>query len=149
MAVQSSIYPKAQILRPAPKLAATIRYVPQTGRQAPRRLDRRRIRRRRGNRPARLCPGGAPRFRARAGGALQSHELSPNDPEFYYQRANAYWANNQADLALADFEHVIALKQDFLPAYLPRAEIKLSKHDEQGALADLESVDTLAPSRRT
>ncbi len=74
-------------------------------------------------------------------------ELSPNDPEFYYQRANAYWANNQADLALADFEHVIALKQDFLPAYLPRAEIKLSKHDEQGALADLESVDTLAPKQ--
>jgi predicted aspartyl protease/Tfp pilus assembly protein PilF len=74
-------------------------------------------------------------------------ELSPNDPEFYYQRANAYWANNQADLALADFDHVIALKQDFLPAYLPRAEIKLWKHDEQGALADLESVDTLSPKQ--
>jgi predicted aspartyl protease/tetratricopeptide (TPR) repeat protein len=74
-------------------------------------------------------------------------ELSPNDPEFYYQRADAYWANNQADLALADFDHVIALKQDFLPAYLPRAEIKLLKHDEQGALADLESVDTLSPKQ--
>ena len=74
-------------------------------------------------------------------------ELSPNEPEFYYQRANAYWANNQADLALADFDHVIALKQDFLPAYLPRAEIKLAKQDEQGALADLESVDALAPKQ--
>jgi predicted aspartyl protease/Flp pilus assembly protein TadD len=73
--------------------------------------------------------------------------LSPNEPEFYYQRANAYWANSQAELALADFDHVIVLKQDFLPAYLPRAEIKLLKHDEQGALADMESVDTLAPKQ--
>jgi tetratricopeptide (TPR) repeat protein len=74
-------------------------------------------------------------------------ELKPDDPEFYYQRANAYWANNQTDLALADFDHVIALKQDYLPAYLPRAEIKLSRHDEPGALADLESVDKLASAQ--
>jgi tetratricopeptide (TPR) repeat protein len=74
-------------------------------------------------------------------------ELKADDPEFYYQRANAYWANNQADLALADFDHVIALRQDYLPAYLPRAEIKLSRHDEPGALADLESVDKLAPAQ--
>jgi len=72
-------------------------------------------------------------------------ELSPNEPEYYYQRANTYWASGQADLALKDYDHVLQLRQDFLPAYIPRAEIKLSKKDEPGAVADLEAVDRLAP----
>ena len=71
-------------------------------------------------------------------------ELSPNEPEYYFQRANAYWADRQPDLALVDLDHVISLKQDFLPAYLPRAEIKLWKKDLTGAVADLETVDKLA-----
>ncbi len=74
-------------------------------------------------------------------------ELSPNEPEYYFQRANAYWANSQPDLALVDLDHVISLKQDFLPAYLPRAEIKLWKKDLAGAVADLEAVDKLAPKQ--
>jgi tetratricopeptide (TPR) repeat protein len=71
--------------------------------------------------------------------------LTPNDPEFYYQRANAYAANNQGDLALADYDQVIKLKQDFLPAYIPRAELRLAKSNKAEALVDLESVDRLAP----
>src|SRR5258708_20701374 len=39
------------------------------------------------------------------------------------------------------------LKQDFLPAYIPRAEIKLAKKDTPGAIADLEAVDRLAPKQ--
>jgi len=72
-------------------------------------------------------------------------QLSPNEPEYYYQRANAYRASGQADLALTDYDHVLLLKQDFLPAYIPRAEIKLAKQDMPGAIADLEAVDRLAP----
>src|SRR6202035_2034612 len=34
-------------------------------------------------------------------------QLSPNEPEYYYQRANAYWASGQADLALMDYDHVL------------------------------------------
>ena len=74
-------------------------------------------------------------------------QLSPNEPEYYYQRANAYRANGQADLALTDYDHVLMLKQDFLPAYIPRAEIKLAKKDTPGAIADLEAVDRLAPKQ--
>jgi len=74
-------------------------------------------------------------------------ELSPNEPEYYYQRANTYWASGQADLALADFDHVLMLRQDFLPAYIPRAEIKLAKKDTPAAIADLEAVDRLAPKQ--
>lgn len=72
-------------------------------------------------------------------------EMSPEDPEYYFQRANAYWANGQADLALADFDRVISLKHDFLPAYIPRAQIKLWKKDEAAAIADLDAVEHLAP----
>jgi len=73
--------------------------------------------------------------------------LSPNEPEYYYQRADAYLASGQADLALTDYDHVLMLKQDFLPAYIPRAEIKLAKQDTPGAIADLETVDRLAPKQ--
>jgi predicted aspartyl protease/Flp pilus assembly protein TadD len=72
-------------------------------------------------------------------------ELSPDDPEYYFERANAYWANRQADLALADFDHVIVLKNDFLAAYLPRAELHLWKKDKAAAKSDLESLDRFAP----
>jgi len=74
-------------------------------------------------------------------------ELSPGEPEYYYQRANAYWASGQADLALTDYDHVLTLKQDFLPAYTPRAEIKLAKKDTPAAIVDLEAVDRLAPKQ--
>jgi tetratricopeptide (TPR) repeat protein len=72
-------------------------------------------------------------------------ELSPNEPEYYFERANAYWANGQADLALADFDHVILLKNDFLAVYLPRAELHLWKQDKAAAMSDLESLDRFAP----
>ena len=68
-------------------------------------------------------------------------ELSPNEPEFYYQRAETYSASGQADRALEDYNRVLTLRQDFLPAYIPRAEIKLAKGDMPAAMADLEAVD--------
>jgi tetratricopeptide (TPR) repeat protein len=71
-------------------------------------------------------------------------ELSPDESEYYYQRAETYRASGQADLALADYDRVLLLKQDFLAAYIPRAEIKLAKKDTPGATADLETVDRLA-----
>jgi tetratricopeptide (TPR) repeat protein len=72
-------------------------------------------------------------------------EQAPNEPEYYFERANAYSANGRADLALADFDHVIRLKSDFLPAYLPRAQIHLRERDKAAAMSDLELLDRLAP----
>jgi tetratricopeptide (TPR) repeat protein len=74
-------------------------------------------------------------------------ELSPNDPEFYYQRAGTYSASGQMDRALADYNRVLTLRRDFLPAYIPRAEIELTKGDMPAAIADLEAVDRLAPKQ--
>ncbi|MEA3174402.1 MAG: hypothetical protein QOF42_1813 [Gammaproteobacteria bacterium] len=71
-------------------------------------------------------------------------ELSPADPEMYFQRGNAYRANGQSDLALADYDQVIKLKSDFLPAYLPRAELQISKENQAAAIADLAAADKLA-----
>lgn len=71
--------------------------------------------------------------------------LSPSEPEYLYLRGNAYWANGQNDLALADFDQVIKLKQDFLPAYIPKAALLLAKGDKSAAIAELDAVASLAP----
>jgi clan AA aspartic protease (TIGR02281 family) len=71
--------------------------------------------------------------------------ISPSEPEYLYQRGNAYSANGQNDLALADFDQVIKLKQDFLPAYLPKAALLLAKGDKSAAIAQLDAVASLAP----
>jgi tetratricopeptide (TPR) repeat protein/predicted aspartyl protease len=74
-------------------------------------------------------------------------ELRPDDPEYLYQRALVYRQNGQAALALADLDHVLSLNQDFLRAYMPRAEIRFRERNVDGAVADLDAVDRLAPKQ--
>jgi predicted aspartyl protease/Flp pilus assembly protein TadD len=75
-------------------------------------------------------------------------ELRPDDPEFLFQRALIYLQNGgQAALAAADLDHALTLNQDFLRAYLPRAEIRLHQKNVEGAIADLDAVDRLAPKQ--
>lgn len=77
----------------------------------------------------------------------KSVELRPDDPEYVFQRALIYRQSGQAALATADLDHVLALNQDFLRAYLPRAEIRLRDKNLEGAIADLDAVDRLAPKQ--
>ena len=74
-------------------------------------------------------------------------ELRPGEPEYLYQRAMVYRQSGQAAPALADLDHALALNQDFLRAYLPRAEIRLHEKNVDGAIADLDAVDRLAPKQ--
>jgi tetratricopeptide (TPR) repeat protein len=74
-------------------------------------------------------------------------DLRPDDPEYLYQRALVYRQNGQGTLAAADLDKVIALNQDYLRAYLPRAEIRLHEKNLDGAIADLDAVDRLAPKQ--
>jgi tetratricopeptide (TPR) repeat protein len=74
-------------------------------------------------------------------------ELRPNEPEYLYQRALIYRQSGQAALALADLDHVLTLNQEFLRAYMPRAEIRLHEKNVDGAIADLDAVDRLAPKQ--
>jgi tetratricopeptide (TPR) repeat protein/predicted aspartyl protease len=71
-------------------------------------------------------------------------ELRPEEPEFLYQRALVYRQSGQGSLAAADFDKVLTLKPDFLRAYMPRSEIRLHEKNLEGAIADLDSVDSLA-----
>lgn len=71
--------------------------------------------------------------------------LNPGDAEYYFRRANGYWADRQPDKALADFDRVVELQEDYLPAYIPRAELLLWKQDKPAAIADLAALDKLAP----
>jgi tetratricopeptide (TPR) repeat protein len=74
-------------------------------------------------------------------------ELRPDDPEYLYQRAMVYRQSGQATLALADLDHVLTLNQDFLRAYMPRAEVRFHEKNVDGAIADLDAVDRLAPKQ--
>jgi tetratricopeptide (TPR) repeat protein/predicted aspartyl protease len=74
-------------------------------------------------------------------------ELRPGEPEYLYQRAMVYRQSGQAAPALADLDHALTLNQDFLRAYLPRAEIRLHENNVDGAIADLDAVDRLAPKQ--
>jgi tetratricopeptide (TPR) repeat protein len=74
-------------------------------------------------------------------------ELRPDDPEYLFQRALVYRQNGQATLAAADLDHALVLNQDFLRAYMPRAEIRLRDKNVDGAIADLDAVDRLAPKQ--
>jgi tetratricopeptide (TPR) repeat protein len=74
-------------------------------------------------------------------------ELRPDDPEYLFQRALVYRQNGQPILAAADLDHVLMLNQDFLRAYMPRAEIRLHEKNVDGAIADLDTVDRLAPKQ--
>jgi tetratricopeptide (TPR) repeat protein/predicted aspartyl protease len=74
-------------------------------------------------------------------------ELRPDDPEYLFQRALIYRQSGQAALATADLDHVLTLNQDFLRAYMPRAEIRLHEKNVDGAIADLDAVDRLAPKQ--
>jgi tetratricopeptide (TPR) repeat protein len=74
-------------------------------------------------------------------------ELRPDEPEYLFQRALIYRQNGQTDLAAADLDHTLMLNQDFLRAYMPRAEIRFHERNVEGAIADLDAVDRLAPKQ--
>jgi tetratricopeptide (TPR) repeat protein/predicted aspartyl protease len=71
--------------------------------------------------------------------------LESNDPEYFYQRGLIYHQAGNADEALQDFDQVLKLKADFLPAFTPRARLRLAKHQPDEALADLDTADRLSP----
>ena len=71
-------------------------------------------------------------------------ELRPDEPEYLFQRALIYRQNGRPDLAAADLDHTVTLNQNFLRAYMPRAEIRLYQKNVEGAIADLDAADRLA-----
>jgi len=70
--------------------------------------------------------------------------LDPRNPEYFYQRGIVYRDNNQAELALADFDRTLELKSDDLSALVARAQLRLRARDISGATADLGAADRAA-----
>jgi tetratricopeptide (TPR) repeat protein/predicted aspartyl protease len=71
-------------------------------------------------------------------------DLDPRNPEYFYQRGIVYRDNNQAELALADFDRTLELKSDDLSALMARAQLRLRSRDIPGAAADLGAADRAA-----
>jgi tetratricopeptide (TPR) repeat protein len=72
-------------------------------------------------------------------------EATPNEPEYYLERASAFSSEGHSTQALEDLTRAIALNRDFLPAYLPRANLEIKAKMTQAAIADLDVVNRLAP----
>jgi predicted aspartyl protease/tetratricopeptide (TPR) repeat protein len=71
-------------------------------------------------------------------------DFAPRNPEYFYQRGIVYRDNNQAELALADFDRTLDLKSDDLPALVTRAQLRLRARDIAGATTDLGAADRAA-----
>jgi tetratricopeptide (TPR) repeat protein len=77
-------------------------------------------------------------------------ELAPTEPEYFYQRGRAFLGNRQPALAIADFDQVIRLKPDHVPALVLRAGMNLGRLDQSGqgnageVLADLNKASATA-----
>ncbi|MEJ0035989.1 MAG: aspartyl protease family protein [Gammaproteobacteria bacterium] len=77
-------------------------------------------------------------------------ELAPTEPEYFYERARAYLGNRQPALAVGDFDQVLKLKPDHVPALVSRAGMTLARFEQTGrgtdgeVLADLNNASATA-----
>jgi tetratricopeptide (TPR) repeat protein/predicted aspartyl protease len=71
-------------------------------------------------------------------------ELSPNNPDYLHERGQVFWRNKEPKKALDDFSAALALKPDYIPALLSRAQLRINMRNVPEARADLESIDQIA-----
>jgi tetratricopeptide (TPR) repeat protein len=74
-------------------------------------------------------------------------ENDANEPEYFHQRAVAYWRDKQMEPATADLDQALKLDPNYLPALVTRAELRMAKGDLPGIAADLNSADRIAPKQ--
>jgi tetratricopeptide (TPR) repeat protein/predicted aspartyl protease len=71
-------------------------------------------------------------------------ELSPNNADYLYERAEVFLRRKEPQKALNDFNAALALRPDFIPALLSRAQLRISMRNIPEASADLEAIDRTA-----
>jgi predicted aspartyl protease/tetratricopeptide (TPR) repeat protein len=75
----------------------------------------------------------------------QACQLDPNQPEYFLQRARAYFGTGQGAPAKADLDMALKLKADYVEALLTRAQVELLQKDAAAASADLDAADHTVP----
>jgi tetratricopeptide (TPR) repeat protein/predicted aspartyl protease len=71
-------------------------------------------------------------------------ELSPNNPDYLYERAQVLLRRREPKKALDDLNAALELRADFIPALLSRAQLRISMRNVPEARADLDTVDRIA-----
>jgi tetratricopeptide (TPR) repeat protein/predicted aspartyl protease len=71
-------------------------------------------------------------------------ELSPNNPDYCYERAQLFLRRKEPQKALNDLNAALALRPDFIPALLSRAQLRISMRNVPEARADLDAIDRTA-----
>lgn len=72
-------------------------------------------------------------------------ELDTTQPQFFYDRAQAYMGQRQSQLATADLDHFLTLKPDDVPALLLRARLHLAARQQPAAIADIDAASHATP----
>jgi len=71
-------------------------------------------------------------------------ELSPNNPDYLYERGQVLLRKREPKKALDDFNAALELRPDFISALLSRAQLRINMRNVPEARADLEAIDHLA-----
>ena len=66
----------------------------------------------------------------------QALNLSPHNPEIYYNRAVAHYSVGQPQIALQDLDRALQLQPTMAEAYANRGSIHLEMGNQDGAIAD-------------
>jgi tetratricopeptide (TPR) repeat protein/predicted aspartyl protease len=72
-------------------------------------------------------------------------ELAPQEPKYFFERAQVYREEQKPALASADIEQVLKLKPDDVPALMWRAGQRLHDRKLSDALADMDAADLASP----
>jgi tetratricopeptide (TPR) repeat protein len=67
--------------------------------------------------------------------------LDPTNTENFYQLGLVHLQTGKRDAAVGDFNRVLELKPDHIPALMLRAEIRIAERDIPSARIDLDAVD--------
>jgi len=74
---------------------------------------------------------------------------NPNNKQAYISRGYAEMNAKKYDEAISDFEKVIVIDRDYIPAYLGKARVYLAQHQKQNALDAFKPALNMQPSDLT
>jgi predicted aspartyl protease/Flp pilus assembly protein TadD len=71
-------------------------------------------------------------------------ELSPDNPEYFFERGRVYVSTEKPELAMQDFDRALDLKSGYVLALMSRATLNIKAKHLEAARQDLDAVDRFA-----